>query len=269
MRYAVFGDVSGHHEPFRDGLATVGVDLDAATMPTDLTVIQVGDLIHKGPDSTRIVICVQRMLNKYPGRWIQLLGNHEGQYLGGEPFWRQQIDDHIVKALQLWVEDGMAKMAHAINTVNYGPALVTHAGLTRTLWELIGAPEDAQIAAERLNKILDDHPNLAFESGIMLSGGGRNPGVAWTEPTTELWPSWEDAEMPFAQVHGHASGWWWGRKEWSRSAPMSFRRNDSHVDQQLRQLRVQAGGNVIIGIDPGYGQYAPGRPLLPLILEAT
>ncbi|WFE98601.1 metallophosphoesterase [Micromonospora sp. WMMD964] len=46
-------------------------------------VIQVGDLIDRGPDSAGVLAFVwQRLADSR--RWIQLIGNHESQYLGAE-----------------------------------------------------------------------------------------------------------------------------------------------------------------------------------------
>lgn len=46
-------------------------------------ICQVGDLIHKGPDSSAVVALVDQIIDSNPGRWVQLLGNHEAQYLSG------------------------------------------------------------------------------------------------------------------------------------------------------------------------------------------
>src|SRR6266511_2602052 len=76
-RIAVLGDLSGHLAPFVQALGELGVDVAAARVPDDLVVVQVGDLVHKGPDSDTIVALVDRLLDANPGRYLQLLVNHE------------------------------------------------------------------------------------------------------------------------------------------------------------------------------------------------
>jgi hypothetical protein len=103
-------------------------------LPPDLVVIQVGDLVDRGPDSSGVLDVVARMLAEQPLQWIQLVGNHEAQYLpGGALFWR----DPLASA------DG-------------DELLLTHAGLTLAGWQELGAPMSAAVAAAALN----DRPEL-------------------------------------------------------------------------------------------------------------
>src|SRR5215470_18849911 len=110
-RVAVIGDVGGHADQLREALARLGTDGDEPRLPggaqaepgfggaehpprlpEGLTVIQVGDLVDRGPDSTGVLDLVGRYLEEQPDQWIQLAGNHEAQYLpGGTPFWRERL----------------------------------------------------------------------------------------------------------------------------------------------------------------------------------
>jgi hypothetical protein len=90
MRIACFGDVGGHLEPFTSGLQALGADTDGGTLPDDLIVIQVGDLIRKGPDSDGVVTLVDRFRQHSTRQWVQLIGNHEAHYLGGPRFWQEK-----------------------------------------------------------------------------------------------------------------------------------------------------------------------------------
>lgn len=83
MNVAVFGDLSGHLEPLLGALDELGVDLATACVPDGLVIVQVGDLVHHGPDGDSIVALVDRLLHQNPGRWAQLLGNHEAQHVAG------------------------------------------------------------------------------------------------------------------------------------------------------------------------------------------
>src|SRR6266704_3187599 len=129
---AVLGDLSGHLAPFAQALRELGVDVAAAQVPDDLVVVQVGDLVHKGPDSDAIVALVDRLLAANPGCYVQLLGNHEDQYLGGHQFFDQAppLAPTTIATLRRWQAVGALKAAAAIRTAGGASYLVTHAGLT-------------------------------------------------------------------------------------------------------------------------------------------
>jgi hypothetical protein len=80
MRVAVIGDIGGHVDELRAELARLGVKRDGL-LPSDLLVIQVGDLVHRGPASDDVITLVDSYLRNEPHRWIQLVGNHEANYL--------------------------------------------------------------------------------------------------------------------------------------------------------------------------------------------
>ncbi|ORA39184.1 metallophosphoesterase [Mycobacterium aquaticum] len=61
MRIAVIGDVGGHALALRDELTRLGAHPDGS-LPEDLLVIQVGDLIHRGPDSAQVLDLVEHYL---------------------------------------------------------------------------------------------------------------------------------------------------------------------------------------------------------------
>lgn len=79
---AVLGDVGGHLAALRAELTRLGVpDGGDGPIPADLTVVQVGDLVHRGPESDAVVALVDRHLSATPRRWLQVVGNHEAFYL--------------------------------------------------------------------------------------------------------------------------------------------------------------------------------------------
>lgn len=238
-RIAVIGDLSGHLRPLLKVLRGLGVVFDGpapdfprevVSFPDDLVVIQVGDLVHKGPDSDINVAVVHDLLLP-TGRWVQLAGNHEVQYLpGGTPFWRPPVGARTAEALQQMWADGRMRAAVAVDDVELGPVLVTHAGITPARYEqalnrLERSDADQLNAgghvavAGWLNRAPDDvrARRAVFTPGAM-AGRSDEPGVAWTEPRGELrhaWLRWakhdsvlcdpEDRRpLPFSQVHGHA-----------------------------------------------------------------
>ena len=116
MRIAVIGDVGGHAEPLRHELARLGARPDGS-LPEDLIVVQVGDLIHRGPDSAQVVNIVDRYLRTQPGQWIQLIGNHEAHYLQPPVFvWPETLSRKHIRILNRWWQNGAAAVAAAVET---------------------------------------------------------------------------------------------------------------------------------------------------------
>jgi hypothetical protein len=88
-RVAVIGDVAGHLDELRTELRRLGADDGTGRLPGDLTIIQVGDLVHRGPASDAVVALVDGYLTRQPMQWVQLVGNHEAHYLRDPMFdWR-------------------------------------------------------------------------------------------------------------------------------------------------------------------------------------
>jgi len=249
-------------------LQELGADTSAGTVPDDMVIIQVGDLIHKGPDSAGAVTLADRMLAGSPTQWIQLLGNHEAQEgLGGPAFWHEVLDGGLRAELRRWVETDRARLAVGLDTVEYGPVLVTHAGLTRQKWVAIGRPGSPDLAAASLNKELTADPDLAFAAGEMLGVKPRLPvGVAWASPR-ELLGSWDMEPLPFSQVHGHASPRRWSSDTWAPGLP---RRTTTRAaaDRKRRHSDFSwPDGGHILCVDPDYGADAAPVPLSPLIVS--
>jgi hypothetical protein len=65
-RVEVFSDVQGHLLAFQRGLAQVGVDVEDRRVPSDLVVIQVGDLVHRGPLSNDVQLAGRSFLGIDP-----------------------------------------------------------------------------------------------------------------------------------------------------------------------------------------------------------
>ena len=102
-RVAVFGDVGGHAKQLRRALVALGAAPDTLTLPPDLTIVQVGDLIHRGPDSPGVIEIVRRMLDDQPRQWVQLAGNHEAQYLTPPKFhWPERLPQADLETLFEW-----------------------------------------------------------------------------------------------------------------------------------------------------------------------
>jgi len=264
----VLGDVGGHAWVLRRCLQEMGADTSNGTVPDDLVIVQVGDLVHKGPDSPGAVALVDRMMSGAPGQWVQLIGNHEAQEgLGGPEFWHEALPPSVRADLRRWVDGDRARLAVALDTVEYGPTLVTHAGLTRPKWEAIGAPATPDEAARVLNKELSADPDRAFAPGEMLGVRPRMAvGVAWASPR-ELLLSWDMEPLPFSQVHGHASPRRWTSRTWAPGLPRRTTARASTDPGRRHSDFAWPGGEHIVCVDPDFGADNAPVPLIPLIVN--
>lgn len=256
-RVAVIGDVGGHLDELRAELVRLGADPETGDLPPDLTVVQVGDLVHRGPDSAGVVALVDRHLRGRPGQWIQLVGNHEAQYLAAPAFsWPERLDESTSSLIRGWWSDGLMQVAVVVTDTDGGDLLITHAGLTAGYWrQILGAPDDAVRAADALNHLIGDHDPVLFRPGQMLTGRGPElaAGPLWAAAATELVPGWLGAGMPFDQLHGHTSLYAWDERRFAAREEIARR---TTLDEPARHESTKLGGSRIIGIDPGHGRVA-------------
>jgi hypothetical protein len=242
-RIALIGDVQGYAHTLEVAPRKLGADPDRGTLPEDLTVVQLGDLVHKGPDSTGCIAKVDRFFNGAPGQWIQLLGNHEAQYLGGFTT-APDLPEHLQSDLHRWSTSKQMRIALALETVELGPVITTHSGMTKRKWEAIGAPMTAFEAAHLLN-----------EEWEREAGG-------------ELLKSWAGtSHLPFSQVHGHTSPYHWHNDRWRHNVPHTLL-EAALVDVPKRRTEFTwPDGTKIIGIDPGFGGKGASVELTPFVLH--
>lgn len=245
-RLAVIGDVGGHAQQLRWALDQLGAA--AGRLPPDLVVIQVGDLVDRGPDSMDVVDIVARLLIEHPRQWIQLVGNHEAQHLpGGSVFWPDRLADRGVDRLREWWADGRMRVAEAVGTSDGEEFLITHAGLTLAGWLQLGQPRSAAMAAELLN----ERPELIWQVGDHARDDQAGP--LWAESGAALHEPWMayPGIVPFGQIHGHSTLVHFTDQRWRCTGRV---RQRSTVDWRARHVRVRVGGRVFIGIDPGHGR---------------
>lgn len=279
---AIIGDVGGHAEELRAALVGLGHDESTGRLPDDLTVIQLGDLIHRGPDSHGAIALVDRLRRQQPGRWVQLAGNHEAQYLAPPMFhWPERLDEDDIETLYGWWHHGTMGVAAAVANPD-GDWLVTHAGLTEGYWRhLLGLPADAAAAADALNGLIRGlrHTSL-FRPGVMLTGDvDTSAGPLWASAPDELLPSWaaSSAPAPFHQVHGHSSTVDFATGRHYRS-PAHAARGGGPVDPSAavvttedpvrRHVTTSIRGRRLVGIDPGHGR-RPAPTWAPLVLQGA
>ena len=120
-RLAVIGDVGGHLDSLVAQLNVLGVDVEERLVPPELVVCQVGDLVHKGPESAAVVALVDELMARNPDRWIQLLGNHEAQYLPDcQQFWTPTVDEKTAETIRRWWDSGQVRIAAAFDVIGDG-----------------------------------------------------------------------------------------------------------------------------------------------------
>jgi len=261
-RVAVIGDVGGHPGQLRAALAALGAH--DGHLPPDLTVIQVGDLVDRGPDSAGVLNLVGRYLTEQPEQWVQLVGNHESQYLpGGVTFWRDRLTDRDAGLLRSWWGDDRMRVAAVVRTDNGDDVLVTHAGLTVDAWQMLGEPMTATTAAFLLNE--RPEPLLWLGDGFLTD---TVAGPLWAEAASELYEPWmrfygDGGFVPFDQCHGHSSIVSFSDQTWRCTGRI---RQRATVDWEARHVRVRVGGRTFTGVDPKHGRSGAAR-WRPLVFD--
>jgi hypothetical protein len=268
-RVAVIGDVAGHLDELRTELGRLGADPGTGRLPDDLTVVQVGDLVHRGPASDGVVALVDSYLTDQPGRWVQLAGNHEAQYLREPAFdWPERIGGPAREALRRWWAGGRMRAAVAVTGADGEDVLVTHAGLTAGFWRtVLGGPDTAAGAVAAIDALIGTDEDTLFRAGTMLRARRRSdrtdprPGPVWACAGTELLPGWLGTTLPFSQVHGHDSVFdrALGAYRTAEDAAGRTIADLTLVDERAGHEVTTLPGGRIVGVDPGHGR-RPRRP---------
>jgi hypothetical protein len=282
IKNVVFGDTGGHALQLMRSLEKLGVDLELYKMPTDLRVIHVGDVIHKGPESTLLIYVIDQLMMNNPDQWIQIIGNHESQHLRDDDvfnraphFWSCDCKKSDKKKLNYWWKNSMAKFAWGIDSfekdtlkleISAKPKipvpdkgiLFCHGGVTRVWWDSFLNKETSAIkAAEKINSLPLNH--VASPGQLM---GVFNPrvGPIWAIGNTEVFGSWWSIEpdkqddMPFIQIHGHTQSFSFNANKWWPVSP-EFR-NRTKLNPETRSVTTELSNSLLIGIDPGYSEKA-------------
>lgn len=266
-RIALIGDVGGHVSELASSLQALSCDTGRGVVPRGLLVVQVGDLVDRGPDSAGAVRLADRFVRNAGGRYVQLLGNHEGQRFAELHLKHAgPLPGETLDIIHRWWSTRQARLAVAVDTARFGPLLVTHAGLSPRAWRDIGAPASAWDAAARLDQWVGTDAAHAFTPPPDRVDASFFPGVTWGEPA-ELYAAWlaEDRPPPFGQVHGHASAWSWKHRRWRKVVPEAVSAAAVTVDADRCHEHLEIQGVPFVGIDPGHLE-KPRPSWEPLVL---
>lgn len=276
----IFGDTGGHADALFAALESLGVNLKTGEVPEDVHIVHVGDLIHRGLRDAPLVGLLSRVQRVNPDRWTQILGNHEALHVDLADFeWRCACSPHMVGVLNSLLGDGKIALAAAFAGTSRHLApletVVTHAGLTHTLWkDITGSSTSAAQVAMRIN----DPKNLTGVSrgGEMLGEGRqKRAGVFWAAATSEVYPDWlsrteAGGVMPFNQIHGHNAPFSWEQNCWYPGTPLRFRKAISAYGEEraavLRTLSVDGMvSGSFVACDPGFGVRSPRVSVQPYV----
>lgn len=266
MRYAVFGDTGGHYLPLYKALCALGLEESTGKLPHELTIIHMGDLVHKGPGSADIIEMVNYVREASPGQWIQLMGNHEAFYLGGPDFVqpRDIISDTAQDTLRQWHDERFLRLGYAIvgdmslqsplgNYPLTGSTLFTHAGLEPRFLE--DKLHNATIA-DIPDALWEEEKSVLNDAGDILLG--KTPPTLpvspiWALGTTEVWQRWRrEGGMPFNQVVGHVYPYTYERERWFASSPDVDFISKATIFPSLHSTIVPSGNRFLYFADPGH-----------------
>ena len=143
-RVVVFNAARGHRKPLFGQLRALGVKTAVGYIPSDLTIVQIGDLVGAYPDSSEGLIReVDNLREHSPGQWIQLIGKAEARYMPSGLYYEppaqksgghRDINLSHQKKLARWWESGKyAGVAAVIASDTMAPTLITHAGIHKAV----------------------------------------------------------------------------------------------------------------------------------------
>lgn len=259
-RIAVIGDVGGYVDHLRHALTSLGVTNNA--WPTDLRVIQVGDLFGGRAD-----LAVARLVAPQiaTGRWTQLVGNWELHAVGGPVVGRagRQAHPAALAEFAAWHRDGLVQRAETVTSSNGVTGVVTHAGIGHAFWvcDLGGEPDPFRVVGMLNSMPIEQvaRPGTMFGHDHELA-----PGPIWASEV-EAWGGW--TSCPWPQIHGHTTAW---RPSlgWSQFLPVSLRKR-CDVDRGHATFRPSTDSQPIIGIDPALWDRSKPGSLRPLVFATN
>lgn len=215
MRYIVFGDTGGHFQQLYRGLLKAGMT-EELYLPENTIIIHCGDLVHKGPQSKEILEMIEKIRIINPGQWIQIMGNHEAQYLGGVYFRKiGLLNEFSQSILERWYNDGFLKFTYAIPAgaiiktsnkeyVLEDPLVFSHAGISFPFWEKFLRNYEVEEYNNVISSLsLEDIHKPGLMMGIECDISSPT-GTIWSHGIHESWFLWNKINSTtFNQAVGH------------------------------------------------------------------
>lgn len=271
MITVVIGDIGGHATVLERILDDLGIGKDNK-VPEHIRVVNVGDLVRADDryrdSNEEIVRRVSKIIDSNPpGRWVQLIGNHECAALAGivKSNWKAE---HAFTADCLEILERMWRSKTMVLAAHHGDTLITHAGLTRDYWAELGSPSTAGDAAKLINQAAGSPIESFARPGRMVTQElTTNADTMWAEVNMELLLPWmQSSDMPFDQIHGHASPFHWPNEEYWEETPQVIR-NATVADQAFRRsVTTTPNGKTFTSVDWTLENTSPDHlwPLLRL-----
>lgn len=241
-RYVVVGDIHGSYDGFLEILSKAQIIQPVSSMTssssadcrwvsdlsTPVTLVQVGDIVDRGPGASEVWHCLQHLQNTTtaPNKVVRLLGNHDIWWLQGRFHMRHQWADTqakietVVAAMKRDIMNRKLHVSHVVR-VHDVPILFTHAGLhadfMKHLHQTIGSMTAEDIAKYLNGVLLDsttaciDHGDCEYEDQVFEAGRDRGGagigGPLWTDFHTILNDfNRKNFQLPhFIQVVGHTA----------------------------------------------------------------
>src|SRR5690349_7920575 len=129
----VIGDVGGCVTQLTEALPSPAEE-------SDTIVVQVRELIDRGPGRHRRTRIGRAPIDHLAGHLGAAHRQSRGQYVGGEVFWPESLDLDDALRLQVWWMKEQLRVAAAVRTTGGEEQLITHAGLTHAGWQALGEP---------------------------------------------------------------------------------------------------------------------------------
>ncbi|GHT38988.1 hypothetical protein FACS189437_01140 [Bacteroidia bacterium] len=208
----VVGDVHGHYEQFVMILrAAELVDQNLNWSGGGSVLIQMGDIIDKGPDSVKtdeLADSLQIQAADAGGEFVRLIGNHELELILGN-FFMSELERQVAAKYKEKLTRGV--LAGSLKAACHARGLLfTHAGVCNKLLNIfkmqLGVLTEAKVAS-LINSIFVNcvkhsfykHP--VFNISISRGGTDKYGGIFW-EDLQDLYASFP--RSPVKQVVGHS-----------------------------------------------------------------
>ncbi|MDR0291695.1 MAG: metallophosphoesterase [Elusimicrobium sp.] len=208
----VMGDVHGHYEQFVMMLSAAElIDENLRWTGGGNILIQMGDIIDKGPDSVKtdeLADSLQIQAAAAGGEFVRLIGNHELELIMGN-FFMSELDRAIAQKYREKLTAGV--IAGRLKAAFHARGLLfTHAGACNKLLNIfkmqLGVLTETKVAS-LINSIFINcvkhrfykHP--VFNISVSRGGTDKYGGIFW-EDLQDLYASFP--RSPVKQVVGHS-----------------------------------------------------------------